>query len=1398
MEGLCKSAADGSRGGEIMAADGTIRISTELDSTKAQGAMAKFSGTAKSALKGVAVAAGAAGTAISAMAGYAVKVGSSFEEGMSKVSAISGAAGGDLEKLTDKAKEMGAKTKFSATEAASAFEYMAMAGWKTEDMLNGIEGIMNLAAASGEDLATTSDIVTDALTAFGMSASDSGRFADVLAAASSNANTNVGMMGETFKYVAPVAGALGFSVEDTAVAIGLMANSGIKASQAGTSLRSIMSRLAKPTDDVQIAMDALGISLTDSNGNMKSLNEVMGDLRKGFANLSEAEKANMAATLGGQEAMSGLLAIVNASDEDFNSLQNAINNADGAAEAMAGTMQNNLKGSFTILGSALEGFGIQVYERVQEPLKKAVDEGTENVNRLARAFASGGLKGVVSEAGEIFSRFADKVEGSSKVAGEIIGPLRNITSEGMRLGKAVLPTATKAFKLLAENLDVAVPLLISGVAAIKSYTAAKTAASVIKKLSTAYQASAIAMELFIAENGTSAVVTAASTGAITLKQIAVGFLSTQLSRATAAHAAFNAVVSANPIGLAVTAVAALTAGLVAYTVIADGADEKTYKLSNSEKELINSCNDLTVSLNDQRSAREKNVQSIDMEYDGYQSLLSELQSITDENGKVKAGYEERAKVIAGELSDALGMEISYIEGEIRMNGESVESMGEVCNAIDEVIAKKKAEALCASLQEEMVEAYKNSQEALVAYKDAMVIAKEKEDALTEAQERLNDATAKWKNEKIISADAYDAMKDAEQAVIDATDAFDEASAAVDGARTSLNELSAEVNNYDALVEAMQSGTVEEIESAMNSLVSGYQEYTKEMLASSQTARDEMITQAQETTSALSVLVEESGQMYQAFGEDAADAAAKAVSEFQKLPGGIKTAVKEVGTDGAAAMVAALAQADFDGKLSEESIASNKAFLDGLANLPEGTLDALSKAVEGAMKGMDGFDQVSKKAEEEGISFLDALRAALDEHSPSKATEEIFRLAMEGAAQGVDVGKESVLSKAGEFVTAFLGKFTETNVGATLHDIGSKFMSFFGIGISSRQENSRNAGKANADAANAGAGSVNPTGTGSKFGSMLGSGVASTAGHLQKTGLDIANAADTGAGSVNPTGTGSKFGSMLGKGVSSTSGLLRSSGTNIANSANTGAGSVNPTSTGSKFGNQYAGGVGSQAGNARSQGLSLVNNADSGAGSKTGYNSGSNFGSGFVSGIGTWLGRAASAAANLAMSAYNALRNALSEHSPSRKAKKSGKNFDLGFGLGIEENAKTAISAAEELSKDTLDALDTDMISDKLNNIDIPGTMARVHMAVEDRNEKVAEKVTASVAAYEKLKNDGNQSSSVTKEDMRSLLSDISRLTIKEIAESLEGMGIYIDGKPAGKLLTPYVNTRLGQINKRKT
>ena len=302
----------------------------------------------------------------------AVKVTSDFESAMSKVSAISGATGGDLDALNKKAQEMGAKTKFSATESAEAFTYMAMAGWKTEDMLSGIDGIMSLAAADGLDLATTSDIVTDALTAFGLSASDSGHFADVLAKASSNANTNVSMLGESFKYAAPVAGALGYSAEDTAIALGLMANAGIKGSQGGTALRGSLTRLIKPTDEAAVLMEQYGLSMTNADGSMKSLGEVMNMLRDRLGGLTEAEQAQVAAQIFGQEAMSGMLAIINASDSDYAKLTDAIYDADGAAQQMADTMLDNLSGQLTLLKSALEGLAIQFGEILMPYIKQFV------------------------------------------------------------------------------------------------------------------------------------------------------------------------------------------------------------------------------------------------------------------------------------------------------------------------------------------------------------------------------------------------------------------------------------------------------------------------------------------------------------------------------------------------------------------------------------------------------------------------------------------------------------------------------------------------------------------------------------------------------------------------------------------------------------------------------------------------------------------------------------------------------------------------------------------------------------------------------------------------------------------------------------------------------------------
>lgn len=329
-----------------------------------------------------------AGTAVGAVGAASVKVGMDFESQMSTVKAISGASADEFEALTAKAEYMGATTAFTAKQSGEAMEYMAMAGWKTKDMLDGVEGVMDLAAASGEDLGTTSDIVTDALTAFKMGAKDSTHFADVLATASASANTNVSMMGESFKYVAPVAGALEYSIEDVSQVLGLMANNSIKASQAGTSLRAWITRMSKPTKESEMAMKRLGISLEDSKGKTKDLSQVVQETRKAFAGLSKTDKSKYAAMLAGRTGMAGLLAVVNSTEKEYKELETAIKNADGAAKDMANTRLDNLKGDVTLFTSAIQGAGINIYDELQAPLRDLVQQGTEWVGDFSDGFAT--------------------------------------------------------------------------------------------------------------------------------------------------------------------------------------------------------------------------------------------------------------------------------------------------------------------------------------------------------------------------------------------------------------------------------------------------------------------------------------------------------------------------------------------------------------------------------------------------------------------------------------------------------------------------------------------------------------------------------------------------------------------------------------------------------------------------------------------------------------------------------------------------------------------------------------------------------------------------------------------------------------------------------------------------
>lgn len=668
----------------------------------------------------------------------ALKTTADFDAGMSEVKAISGATGTEFKQLETKAIQMGAKTKYSATEAASAFKYMAMAGWDTNDMLSGISGVMNLAAASGEDLATTSDIVTDALTAFGLSAKDSSHFADILAQASSRSNTNVGLMGETFKYVAPVAGALGYSAEDCAVAIGLMANSGIKASQAGTALRSLFTRLAKPTDTVAAAMEKYNITLTDANGNMKPLSTLMSEMRDRFSGLSEAQKANLAATLAGQEGMSGLLAIVNSSDDDFKNLTDSINNADGASERMAKTMQDNLKGSFTIFKSTVESAAISIGKKLTPEVRKFVDTGTNLVKKF-NDMSDAEKTNVVN-----IGKMATVIPLATLAGGKLLGSMLN-------LGKGIV-------KFNGE-----MSLLVQAIGL--------------------YRQGEIKAALATGEWFSS------------LSSLGTGIMS----------------FVTNPAGAAVIGVAALTVALIANTREMENYKKAGSKMSEEEQMLIDRTKELKQAYDESNKSKLDAIKSANDESTAQQTLWEKLQGTVDANGRVLAGKEAYAQFIAGELSDSLGKEISIVDGQ-------VQEYDKLKNTIQQVIEKKRAEAVQSAMQEQYGEALKKQSEATLLYNEnlgkVMATKQKLKKAEAEATKALDDYTSHLELGTGKANPYYNAMLQAQGKVEGLNEKVKQQTKAIDDSREAMEGYNQTVANYEGLSSALIEGDAQKISDAL--------------------------------------------------------------------------------------------------------------------------------------------------------------------------------------------------------------------------------------------------------------------------------------------------------------------------------------------------------------------------------------------------------------------------------------------------------------------------------------------------------------------------------------------------------------------------------------------------------
>ena len=616
-----------------------------------------------------------------------INVGKAFDSSMSQVSAVSGATGEELEALRKKAKEMGANTKFSASEVAEAFNYMAMAGWKTEDMLSGIEGVLNLAAASGEDLATTSDIVTDALTAMGYSAKDAGKLADVMASASSNANTNVSMMGETFKYAASVSGALGYSMEDTAIAIGLMANSGIKASQAGTSLRSIMQRLATDTSDCRTELKKFGVEVINTDGSMKPLKNIMDDMREAFSKLSEEQQINLAKTVAGTEAMSGLLAIVNAAPDDYEKLTKAVNESTGAAKKMADTMQDDLNGDLTSFGSTVESIQISIYEK----LKPSLREGTQDLKKWANSVDWDRVGQKVAKSFEkILSGFKWLLANSNKVTTLVklminAFAIKKINDFGNRVIKL-----GKDFKSASGEI--------------------KLTTNLVKGMRLTQQASTVAT-----------------------------------NAATIAQKGFNAALKANPIGAAVIGLELLVGGYKLVSGWIKDANKNTNEYYLATEKLTQKQDDLTKTINENAQARKESITSAENEGGAIDVLFNRLTELEKVENKTNT-QKYLMKQIVSELNELVPeLSLKYDEETDSLN-QSVDAIKSKITAQKELIKAEAAQSHLSEIAKEQVELEKTQLELVENQKKVQEELTQAEKEYAEAKEKWEKADP-WNKRK---------------------------------------------------------------------------------------------------------------------------------------------------------------------------------------------------------------------------------------------------------------------------------------------------------------------------------------------------------------------------------------------------------------------------------------------------------------------------------------------------------------------------------------------------------------------------------------------------------------------------------------------------------------------------
>ncbi len=652
----------------------------------------------------------------------AIDIGMNYESSMSQVAATMGitSSAAEFQTLSVAAKEMGETTQFSASQAGEALNYLALAGYNAEKSVAALPTVLNVAAAGGMELASASDMVTDAMSALGLETAQMSVFADQLAVTSQKSNTSVAQLGEAILTVGGTAKTLSGGVTEMNTALGILADNGVKGAEGGTMLRNVILSLSAPTATAAAAIASLGVTAFDAQGNMRPLQDTFGDLNTALSRLSQQEQTEVLSQIFNKVDLKGVNALLGTSAERFDELSGYIDNCSGAAAQMAATMNDNLKGDLTIMQSALEGLGIAAYEKFQVPMRTAVQDVTASIGDLTESLSDG----------ELSESFETIAAAMSSAANSVMAVLSN----------DVIPAVVTGFSTIIEYGDQIIAM-IGGIAAA---IAIIEVVSVITKTVQAIQVAKINLALLKMEAGAAAVAQTAVAGSLTLTELAAATLTGQIplltavksvwakvtTKATAALTKLKVVLSATTLVIAAVG-AALIVGALAFKKYVDNMETAAQSDPWTEKydEQTRAIREQQSALEELTAAREEANKADTAEIDNIQRLWSELQNYVDETGNVIAENERAAEIIEL-LNKNYGTNIDYIDGQIQ-------GYQNLSSSMDNYIANLRLEAQIRNGQDTYDEAVANYQEYVKKREALLEELDLKERAFTKAREDGN-------------------------------------------------------------------------------------------------------------------------------------------------------------------------------------------------------------------------------------------------------------------------------------------------------------------------------------------------------------------------------------------------------------------------------------------------------------------------------------------------------------------------------------------------------------------------------------------------------------------------------------------------------------------------------------